>query len=158
MDRVPTLFLKGTVVLIAIPVAALCLIGLPWIAIEAADHFPAYWLYPALAGMYASAIPYFAALYQAFRLLSLIDANQAFSSLSVGAIRTIKRCAIAISVLYVACFPFFYFMADSDDAPGIVVLDMVIAFASIVIAVFAAVLQKLLQAAIAIKSEHDLTI
>ena len=49
-------------------------------------------------------------------------------------------------------------MAEVDDAPGLIILGMVIIFASMVIAVFAAVLQRLLQEAINIKSENDLTV
>lgn len=49
-------------------------------------------------------------------------------------------------------------MAERDDAPGIIVIGLIIIFASMVIAVFAAVLQKLLKEAIAIKSENDLTV
>ena len=49
-------------------------------------------------------------------------------------------------------------MAEIDDAPGIIVIGLVIIFASMVIAVFAAVLQRLLQEAIDIKSENDLTV
>ncbi|MED4598856.1 DUF2975 domain-containing protein, partial [Bacillus subtilis] len=41
---------------------------------------------------------------------------------------------------------------------GIIVIGLVIIFASMVIAVFAAVLQKLLKEAIDIKSENDLTV
>ncbi|MBB6733922.1 DUF2975 domain-containing protein [Cohnella zeiphila] len=157
MERASTLFLKVTVFLIGIPVVALC-IGLPWIAKEAADHFPAHWLYPALVGMYGSAIPFFMALYQAFRLLSYIDRNEAFSELSVVALKKIKYCAVAIAVLYAACVPFLYHMADRVDAPGLLALGLVIPFASLVIAVFAAVLQMLLQNAIEIKSVNDLTV
>ncbi|MGV2643750.1 DUF2975 domain-containing protein, partial [Clostridium perfringens] len=47
---------------------------------------------------------------------------------------------------------------EKDDAPGIILIGMALIFASIVIAVFAAVLQKLLQEAIDIKSENDLTV
>jgi hypothetical protein len=54
--------------------------------------------------------------------------------------------------------PLFYLVADKDDAPGIIVIGMIIIFASMVIAVFAAVLQKLLKEAIDIKSENDLTV
>lgn len=54
--------------------------------------------------------------------------------------------------------PVFYLMAEIDDAPGIIVIGLVIIFASMVIAVFAAVLQKLLKEAIDIKSENDLTV
>ena len=54
--------------------------------------------------------------------------------------------------------PLFYLIAEIDDAPGIILIGMVIIFASMVIAVFAAVLQRLLQEAIDIKSENDLTV
>ncbi|MBP2113589.1 hypothetical protein J2Z70_003750 [Paenibacillus silagei] len=54
--------------------------------------------------------------------------------------------------------PLFYLMAEKDDAPGIIVIGMILIFASLVIAVFAAVLQKLLKDAIELKSENDLTV
>ena len=114
--------------------------------------------YLVLIDLYATAIPFYFALYQAFKLLSYIDKNKAFSDLSVKALKNIKYCAITISILYVAGMPLFFLMADKDDAPGIIVLGLVIIFASIVIAVFAAVLQKLLKDAIDIKSENDLTV
>ncbi len=108
--------------------------------------------------MYATAIPFFFALYQAFKLLSYIDKNKAFSELSVKALKNIKYCAITISILYAVGMPFFYLIAEEDDAPGLIVIGLVIIFASMVIAVFAAVLQKLLKEAIDIKSENDLTV
>ncbi|WP_206098989.1 DUF2975 domain-containing protein [Paenibacillus nanensis] len=141
-----------------IPILAVCIFALPRIANEAADYFSAYWVFPVITIMYVSVIPFFAALYQAFKLLTLIDKSNAFSELSVKALKNIKYCAFAISVLYVASEPFLYLMAEKDDAPGLIVIGMVIIFASLVIGVFAAVLQKLLKNAIAIKSENDLTI
>ena len=54
--------------------------------------------------------------------------------------------------------PLFYLIAEKDDAPGIILIGMALIFASMVIAVFAAVLQKLLKEAIDIKSENDLTV
>ncbi len=54
--------------------------------------------------------------------------------------------------------PLFYLVAERDDAPGIIIIGMIIIFASMVIAVFAAVLQRLLKDAIDIKSENDLTV
>jgi len=155
-----TLFLKMAVFLIGIPVLALCIFWLPWFDNEAAEHYPklAYLQYPTLIGVYVTAIMFFVALYMALRLLSYIDKNEAFSDLSVRALKNIKYCAIIISGMYVIGMPVFYLMADLDDAPGIIVIGMVIIFASFVIAVFAAVLQKLLKNAIDIKSENDLTV
>ena len=108
--------------------------------------------------MYVSAIPFFIALYQAFKLLSYIDKSQAFSDMSVTALKKIKYCALTISGLFVVILPFVYLVADLDDAPGLIIVGMVPVFASMVIAVFAAVLQRLLQEAIAIKIENELTV
>ena len=160
MKRGSTLFLKIAVILIGIPVLALCIFLVPEIANFAAELYPdiAYIKYLVFIDLYASAIPFYFALYQAFKLLSYIDKNKAFSELSVKALKNIKYCAITISILYVAGMPLFYLMAEIDDAPGIIVIGLVIIFASMVIAVFAAVLQRLLQEAIDIKSENDLTV
>lgn len=160
MKRGSTLFLKIAVFLIGTPILALCLFGLPMVAKEAVDSYSefAYVLYGILIVMYISAIPFFIALYQAFKLLSYIDKNKAFADISVKALKNIKYCAISISSFYVVGMPLFYFMAEVDDAPGIIVIGLIIIFASLVIAVFAAVLQRLLKEAIAIKSENDLTV
>ena len=74
------------------------------------------------------------------------------------ALKKIKFSAITISGIFVAVLPFVFLLAELDDAPGLVLIGMVPIFASIVIAVFAAVLQKLLQQAIDIKSENDLIV
>src|SRR3989304_9043742 len=50
---------------------------------------------------YLASIPFFVALYQAFKLLGYIGQNKVFSLNSVKALRTIKYCAIALSILIV---------------------------------------------------------
>jgi len=160
MKQVSTLFLKVAVVLIGIPILALCIFLVPEIAKFAAELFPniTYIKYLVIIYFYVTAIPFYFALYQAFKLLIYIDKSKAFSELSVRALKNIKFCAIIITTLYVVGMPLFYFMAEMDDAPGIIVIGMVVIFASLVIAVFAAVLEKLLKDAIVIKSENDLTV
>jgi hypothetical protein len=160
MKRGTTLFLKIAVILVGIPVLALCIFLVPEIANFSAELYPdiAYMKYLVLIDLYAAAVPFYFALYQAFKLLSYIDKNKAFSELSVRALKIIKYCAITISILYVVGMPLFYLIAEKDDAPGIIVIGLVIIFASMVIAVFAAVLQRLLQEAIDIKSENDLIV
>ncbi|OIS71489.1 hypothetical protein A4A35_21120, partial [Bacillus subtilis] len=132
----------------------------PKIANYSAELLPniVYIKYLVFIYLYVTAIPFYFALYQAFKLLSYIDKNKAFSGLSVRALKNIKYCAVTISIFYAAGMPVFYLIADIDDAPGIIVIGLVIIFASMVIAVFAAVLQKLLKEAIDIKSENDLTV
>ena len=158
MKRGSTLFLRISVLLIGTPVLTLCVYGISWLANNPVNPDYAHILYPILIGVYVSVIPFFVALCQSFKLLSFIDKNQAFSELSVKALKNIKFCAISISGLFVLIIPFVYLVADLDDAQGLIIIGMVPIFASIVIAVFAAVLQRLLQEAIDIKSENDLII
>lgn len=160
MKQGSTLFLKIAVILMGIPVLALCLFLVPKIGNYMAELYPDQTYLKSLVfiDLYATAIPFYFALYQAFKLLSYIDKNQAFSDLSVIALKKIKYCAITISSLYVIGMPLFYLFGEKDEAPGVIVLGMVVIFASLVIAVFAAVLQRLLQEAIHIKSENDLTV
>lgn len=155
-----TLFLKIVVILMGLPVLALCIFVVPKLANLAGKLFPdwAYIKSLVFIDLYATVIPFYFALYQTFKLLSYIDKNKAFSELSVTALKSIRNCAITISILYVAGMPLFYLMAEVDDAPGLILMGMVMIFASMVIAVFAAVLQKLLESAIEIKSENDLTV
>ncbi|MBS4210217.1 DUF2975 domain-containing protein [Bacillus sp. FJAT-50079] len=155
-----TIFLKFTVVLMGLPVLALCIFILPKIAVFFAELNPklAFLQYPFLIGLYIAAIVFFVALYQTLKLLSYIDRNLAFSELSVQALKNIKYCAITISALFVVFMPLIYLMAEVDDAPGLILIGLVIIFACMVVAVFAAVLEKLLKNAIDIKSENDLTV
>ena len=153
-----TLFLKFIIVLIGIPVLALCIFGLPWLTNNPVNPDYAHILYPIIIGMYVSTIPFYIALYKAFRLLDYIDKNIAFSELSVKALRHIKYCAITISTLYVVMMPFVFLVAEKDDAPGLIIFGTFPIFASMAIAIFAAVLEKLFKNAIDIKNENDLTI
>jgi len=160
MKQVSTLFLKIAVIFIGIPVLALCIFIVPQIGNLAEVLFPDMMIIKilVLTYLYLSAIPFYFALYQAFKLLGYIDKNKAFSELSVIALKNIKNSAISISVLHTLGLPLVFMMAEKDDAPGLILIALVIIFAALVIAVFAAVLQKLLKEAIDIKSENDLTV
>ncbi|MGV2939217.1 DUF2975 domain-containing protein [Mesobacillus sp. LC4] len=163
MKKGSTLFLKAAVILIGLPVLALCMFLLPQIASEANDAAArgsdlAFAVYAILMVLYVSAVPFYFALYQSFNLLTYIDKNQAFSDLSVIALKKIKNSAIIISGLFVVALPFVYVLAEVDDAPGLILIGMGMIFAPSVVAVFAAVLQRLLQEAIEIKEENDLIV
>jgi hypothetical protein len=158
MKQGSTLFLKIAVFLIGAPVLALGIFGVTYLVNNPANPNYAHILYPIVTGMYISIIPFFVALYQAFKLLSYIDKSLAFSEFSVKALQKIKFCAMTMSGVYIVILPFVFLVAELDDAPGLVIVGMVPIFAPMVIAVFAAVLQRLLQEAITIKHENDLTV
>ena len=158
MKRGTTLFLKLAVISIGIPVLTLCIFLVYWLVNNPVNPNYAYILYPILIALYTSVAPFYIALYQAFTLLSYIDKNKAFSPISIKALSNIKYCAITISMLYVIIMPFVYLLANKDDAPGLIIIGMIPLFTSIIIAVFSAVLKRLLQEVIEIKSENDLTV
>lgn len=154
-----TLFLRVVVFLMGLAVLALAIYALPRIGGDLMGYYPPYITLLVMVGMYGAALPFFFALYQTLKLLGLIDRNTAFSEGSVNALRQIRNCGVAISLIYAALIPLLLIIADQEDTiPGIPALGLIIAFASAVIAVFAAVLERLLTSAIQIKTENDLTI
>jgi hypothetical protein len=154
MKQGSTTILRGVIILIGLIVLTLCVFVLP-VGINS-DNTGYY--RPILLGLYVPAVPFFIALYQSMKLLRYIDNNTAFTALSVAAFKNIKYCAIIIGSLFVVGMPYIYQAADRDDAPGVMAIGLVVAGASFVIATFAALLQTLVQNAVDIKSENDLTV
>ncbi len=117
------------------------------------------YLDPVILYMYVGSIPFFMALYQSFKLLGFIEQNKVFSLNSVRALRTIKYCGIVIAVFLVVGIATLKFAHNpNEDAAGPIALGFITAFISIVVATGAAVFEKLLQRAVDIKSENDLTV
>lgn len=124
-----------------------------------AAEFPGVSYLPLIAlPAYLSLIPFFAALYQAWKLLNYIDKNKAFSELSVKALRAIKYCGVFMTLVLLTAMPLAFSIAQYDDAPGLVLIAMAFFCSPLVVSVFAALLQKLLQSAIDIQSENELTV
>ena len=160
MKQGSTHFLRFTTFLFGIVVLAICIFGLPSMYKGGSEEFPtaSRALLIIITILYATAVPFFIALWQTLKLLRYIDQNTAFSASSIRALRNIKYCAVAMTLLYLGCVPFLIPIAEADDAPGLVLIGAVLACSPLVIAVFAAVLERLLQNAIDIKSENDLTV
>lgn len=155
-----TIFLRLALVLMALAALALCIFAFPemWKSFTFEDQK---FIRPGRAiiiGMYLSAVPFLLALRESWKLLGYIDKNIAFSELSIKALCNIKYCAIVISIFMAGASPFFYMFAQLDDAPGVVVISMGFVGAALVVAVFAALLQRLLRSAIDMKKENELTV
>lgn len=160
INRVSTLFLKMVLLLMGAIALAFCVFSFPHVWGGAPREWPeiTHVLYPGLIGIYATIIPFVCALYQAFNLLRLIDADDAFSERSIGALRIIAYCAIAMSLLYAIALPLIFTVAELDDAPGLILMGLAFAAAPLTVATFAAVLRTLVRSAIDLKTENDLTI
>jgi len=160
MKKSSTIFLRVVITLIGIGTLAL-LLWEPHIEGRNAHAtiFEIYFKDPFLACAYIGSIPFFVALYQTFTLLRYIGKNKVFSARSVKALRTIKYCALII-IGFVAAGEAYLFIVQrsKDDIAGGVAIGFFIIFASVVIATTAAVFEKLLQTAVEMKSENDLTV
>jgi Protein of unknown function (DUF2975) len=160
MKRSSTIFLQIVIVLIGIGALALMLWEPHLEGRNAhATPFEIYFKDPFLAYAYAASIAFFVALYQAFKLLGYIGANEVFSQRSVKALRTIKYCAMTLVAFIVGAEAYlFIFVRGKDDIAGGVVIGLLMVFVSVVAATAAAVFERLLQSAVEIKSENDLTV
>ena len=125
-----------------------------------ATLFEVYFKDPFLAYVYIGSIPLFVALYQAIKVLGYVGRNEVFSQRAVRALRTIRYCALITAGAIVAADAYLMIAARSgnDDPAGAVMLGIIATFASIVIATAAAVFERILQNAVEMKSENDLTV
>lgn len=161
MKRSSTVFLQVVVVLIGVAALAL-LLWEPQVegVNKNATLFEIYFQDPFLALVYAGSIPFFMALYQAFQALGYVGRNQVFSPEVVKALRTIKYCALAIIGFVIVEEIWILLMNDRDnDNPGApIFLGLLIVFPSIIVAATAGMFERILQNAVDLKSENDLTV
>lgn len=158
MKKGATIFLQFVIVLIGIGVLALMLWEPHLEGRNAhATLTEIYFKDPFLAYVYIGSIPFFVALYQAFKVLGYAGQNTVFSPAAVKALQTIKYCALAM-IGFVAGAEIIIMLSKSDDRAGGVFMGVLITFVSVIIATAAAMFQRILQSAVEIKSENDLVV
>jgi hypothetical protein len=159
MKRVPIIFLQAVIVLISL-VALFILIRFP-LTEGRAQNLDLLSIYsdPFILYGYASSIAFFVALYKAFKLLGCIRQNKLFTQTSVRTLRSIKYCAIILSILIVLAGVYIKIFHNKDDDPaGFLAMCIVMTFITVAVATAVAVLEKILQKAVDMKTENDLTI
>jgi Protein of unknown function (DUF2975) len=154
LERSSTLFLRLILLVLTIGVLVLC--GFLLYQIIQSDSLGYY--RPILMGLVISAIPLFYIFYQAHNLLNNIDNNLSLTDSSVNSLRIIKVCSFIISLMYLIGSPFIFNVAQQDDAPGVVLINIILIMGPFSVGVFTYILQKLLINAIGYKSENELTI
>lgn len=159
MKRNSILFLQVVIALVGIVVLSI-MIRFP-LTEGRAQNLDLFSIYfdPLILFVYVSSIAFFVALYKAFKLLGYIRQNKLFTLNSVKTLRSIKYCAIILSILIVMAGVYIaIFHNEEDDPAGFLAMCFVITFITIVVATAVAVLEKILQNAVDMKTENDLTI
>ncbi|KAB0444124.1 membrane protein [Lysinibacillus fusiformis] len=140
-----TFFLKIVAFLIGIAVLAVCVYWLPQTAIRDAKVRPEdYSIYPLLLCAYGVCITFSVALFQAYKLLSYIHLNNAFSDLSLKSLKVIKKCAFTVIffILILLVYLRIFAMFTGDDAAGPIALGLIGILITAIIAAIIDVLQK----------------
>jgi hypothetical protein len=161
MKRSSIIFLQIVIVFIGIAALAF-LLWEPQVegVNKNATNFEIYFQDPFLALVYAGSIPFFIALYRAIQALGYVGRNEVFSPEVVKALRTIKYCALAIIGFVVVEELWILLISGGDNEnPGApIFLGLLIVFPSIVVAATAGMFERILQNAVDLKSENDLTV
>lgn len=161
MKHSSTLFLKAVLVLLILG-ALIIILRFPLTEGRAANlDLLSIYTDPLIIFMYIASIPFFVGVFYAFKLLRLIEANKVFTQGAINILGKMKLASllligfIALGVLYIR------FIAPhgvEDDPAGPTMLGFLVSFGVAVIATAITIVQKLLQNAVDIKSEHDLTV
>ena len=159
MKGLPILFLQAVIVLMGV-VALSIMIRFP-LTEGRAQNLDLFSIYadPFILYAYAASLAFFVALYKAIRILGYIRQDRLFTLKSVRTLKSIKYCAIILIIMiglggiYIRIFH-----AEGDDPAGFLALCMLMIFINIAIATAVAVLERLLQNAVDMKTENDLTI
>lgn len=108
--------------------------------------------------LYLSAIASLLIIYYMYRMLGLVDNNTAFSAMSLVYVHAIFRLALMEFIVLTGTLPFVYFIADNDDAPGVMVIGLGMLIIPLAVATFVSIIEKLLKNAIELKLDSELTI
>lgn len=124
-----------------------------------ATVFEVYFKDPFLAYIYLAFVPFFVGLYQGFKILGYARRDEIFVERSVRALRIIKYCALITGIFIVGAEIYiFVFVRGTDDVAGGVMMGAFVIMACAVIGTAAAVFERILQKAVDIKTENDLTV
>jgi hypothetical protein len=161
MKRGSTIFLQAVIALVGIAVF-IFLLWEPQIEgrnKNVTSQFDIYFKDPFLLYIYLAFVPFFVGMYQAARMLGYARRDEIFSQRAVSSLQIIKYCAVAVAIFILGAEAYiFVFVRGTDDVAGGVMMGLFIIVVSAIIAAAAAVFERILQKAVDIKSENDLTV
>lgn len=96
--------------------------------------------------IYIMSFPFFVILFKAFIMLNLIKIEQFYSLKTVKNFQVIKVCAYSITLVVFVDLPFLFFLADYEDAPGLLLMGIIIFGVSLFIALLITRLKLLIEA------------
>lgn len=99
-----------------------------------------------------------AALYKLYLAVQLIGDNQAFSMKILPIVHRMSHLLLGMACSFCGILPFVYQGAQIEDAPGIVILGLILVSLPFALFVFAQIVEELFKQAVALQKEQDLTV
>ena len=155
MKKTSIFFLKSFILLFGVVVLAF-LIRFP-LTEGRAINLDLFHIYadPFILYGYAASIPFFFALFKVFKLLVYLGQSKLFSLDAVGALKSVKYCAIIFAIFTLtASIIIKLFHSIEDDPAGFISLCVLTTFLSLIVATSASKFEKILQKEIGLKSEN----
>lgn len=144
------LALKIVLFLMTVPVLIICLMWIPWtsnIARNIGSNL-AFLQYLSFLFILIASFLYFFTLYHSLVLLNLINQKMYYTESCAKSYNRIKYSSLILSAQFAFALPFLFYIAQVDDAPGLAAIGLIITLASVVISLFASVLEKLVKDAV----------
>lgn len=100
----------------------------------------------------------FRVLFLLNQILTCIEHLEAFSQKTLQLVSKVKNTILTISFFFLGILPFFYQVADSEDAPGVMVIGLVVAMIPFVAYIFSQIVEELFKNATSLRIDSELTI
>ena len=145
MKKLNAYVLSGLLIFIGFIIFLMCAFVLPSIAADVVRHSPevAHLQYPILFGMYATAIPFFYAIYATISIIFTVVRESIYAEEIKHYLKQISYCAVTIITLYIVGFT----ILDVSKAlpPIVAVLGIVIIVVSSIVATAALFIRNVLK-------------
>lgn len=92
------------------------------------------------------------------KLVQQLSSKERFTVKNLTIANRIRFCLLLITILTLGIFPKIYQLADINDAPGLLFIGMVVFLIPLFVTLLANVLIELLEQAIDLKNDYDLTV
>lgn len=149
---------KWILFFLALAVGAIVLLYMPIVADFMSSEYKdfSFLKLPGLVILYISVVPFYMAIFEIWKLMDMVIADEVFTNKAVDSINKIRLCAFVIFILYAVCLLILILLRVpvSSAYLTIVILDLsALSFATIL-----TVLKKVLIKTVEMKEENELTI
>lgn len=151
-------FLRAVLLILGVGILVFAIVYLPYFAELAAGYYKelSYLKTPLLIFVYMSAVPFYIALFQGYKICSTIVNNNPFSKENVKSFRIASFSALTVSIMYFTGTGAFVFL--KVDRPILYIVFTLIGACALVVTLLCEVLSQLLKKAIEISEENELTV